>query len=97
MPASHQIGISDPERLAARAEEIYREKFQTEYEAEHLGKFVVIDIDSGRASVHVDPAEALRLASESSNAGRLHLIRVGSPGAFRVSRTYAHARSGFHA
>ena len=79
------MDLSNPKQIAERGEQIYQEKYKSAYEAEHPGKYVAIDILSTKAYVANTPIEALELARKDSPKGLFHLIRVGSPGAFKVS------------
>lgn len=81
------IDLSNPKAIADRGEAIYLKKYKDAYEAEKLGKFVAIDVVSEHAYVGDSPDEALELARKEAPKGLFHLIKVGSPGAFRVSYT----------
>jgi hypothetical protein len=76
---------SNPKAIAETGEKIYNERYRAQYEAEHVGEFVAINIASGHATLGKTAEESLRKAKESDPLGLLHLIRVGSAGAFRVS------------
>ena len=73
-----------PEAIAERGEAIYRNKFKEEYEKSHAGKFVAIEIDSEEAFLGSTPEEAIAAAQRARDGGLFHLIRVGSPGVYRV-------------
>lgn len=75
--------------IAKKGEEIYRQKYQAEYEQTHFGDFVVIDISSGEAFRAKTPEEAMEHAQQSKQDGLFHLIKVGSAGAYHVS-TFSH-------
>ena len=79
--------ISNPQELAKRAESIYRDKYKERYEHEYEGKFVAIDVATEEAYVGESPEEVLNEAREADPTGLFHLIKVGFPGAFRVSYT----------
>jgi hypothetical protein len=79
--------LSNPRAIAERGEQIYKEKYKTAYEAEHFGKFVAIDVLSEQTYLGDSPEQAMDLARQQSPHGLFHLIKVGSPGAFRVSYT----------
>lgn len=79
------IPIMNPKDLATRGENIYRDKYQDAFEVEHDGKFVAIDVYTEDFYLGDTPDEALRHAREANPGGLFHLIRVGSPGAYRVS------------
>jgi len=78
---------SNPQAIADQGERIYAERYKAQFEAEHLGKFVAIDIKTGHATLGSTSDEALESAKKINPNGLFHLIRVGSPGAFRVSYT----------
>jgi hypothetical protein len=78
--------ISNPKQIAEKGEEIYK-KYQVAYEKEHAGKFVAIDVKSEKLYVAETAVEALQSARAAAPLGLFHLIKVGAPGAFRVSYT----------
>ena len=73
-----------PVHIAKEAERIYQEDYREEYERKYLGKFVAIDIESGKAYLGDHPEEALQKAREESSFGVFHLIRIGASGAFNM-------------
>ena len=73
------------DNISARAQEIYDEKFREQYESEHRGKFVAIDIKDGNAYMGDFAEDALIRGREEAPHGVFHLIRIGYPGAFRTS------------
>jgi len=79
--------LSNPKAIAERGEQIYREKYQSAYESKHPGKFVAIDTASEKTYIADSPREALESARHDAPKGTFHLVRVGAPGAFRVSYT----------
>ena len=79
------MDLSHPKAIAERGEQIYRDKYKSAFEAEHVGNFVAIDVVSEHAYTAVTAEEALELARKESPRGLFHLVKVGSPGAFRVS------------
>lgn len=85
----------NPQEAAAKGLAIYKEKYQQAFEREHPGKFVAIDITTEQAWVADSPEEALGIAQGKNPNGFFHLIRVGSPGVFRVSYTQRDAREWF--
>jgi hypothetical protein len=84
MTAMNQLS-ANPKVLAEAGEKIYKDKFQYEFELEHLGKFAVIDIGSQQAFVGNTPEEAYKNAIATVPKGLFHLIKIGSAGAYRVS------------
>ena len=83
---------SDPSTIARAGEQIYNERYKAQYESEHRGKFVAIDIKDGHATLGDSPEQTLEAAKRNNPSGLFHLIKVGSAGAFRVSYT-SHARN----
>ncbi len=79
--------ISNPKAVAELGERIYNEDYRADFEAEHPGKFVAIDIQSKQAYVGETAEQALDAARLAAPKGVFHLIKVGSTGAFRVSYT----------
>lgn len=85
------MSLTNPSKIAAAAEKIYNERYQAEYEKDHVGKFVAIDVQDGAAYLGEFPENALQRARKQAPNGVFHLIRIGSPGAFRVSYVGEHA------
>ncbi|MBI3447710.1 MAG: hypothetical protein HY049_02130 [Acidobacteria bacterium] len=84
--------VNPPQVIAERGEQIYRERYKDEYERLYSGQFVALDVDSGSPFVADTPEGALDAARRAQPTGRFHLIRIGSPGVFRMS----YAGSGSH-
>ena len=84
---SPKIPLSNLEAFADRGDAIYREKYQKEFEANHLGKFVAIDLATAEAYIGDSPEEALDLAEEKAPSGFFHLIKVGARAAFYMRRS----------
>lgn len=70
--------------VVARGEAIYKARYREEYERLHPGRFVAIDVASEKAFVGNTADEALDAAESVEPNGFFHLIKVGSPAAFRV-------------
>ncbi len=79
--------LSTPQDIAEAGHEIYQNKYMAEYEDKHSGQFVAIDVRTGKAYVAPHPEEALGNAKTANPDGLFHLVKIGSPGAFRVSYT----------
>jgi hypothetical protein len=84
-PTKLAMDLTDPGKIADAAESIYEAQYQKEFEETRLGHFVVIEVQSRAAYSGEFAEDALKAAREGSPNGVFHLIRVGSPGAFRVS------------
>ena len=83
----HGTPFNNPKLIAEHGERLYKENFQEKFETDYLGKFVAIDVTTEKAYVGDSPEEAYRAARKDSPQGIFHLIRVGSPGAYKVSYT----------
>ena len=77
--------ISNPQAVAEAGEKIYREKYRPQYEKDHPGWFLAIEVHSGKAFLAEEPEDALNQARKDSPKGVFHLIRIGASGTFRVS------------
>jgi hypothetical protein len=84
----------DPKVVAERGAKIYAAKYQTAYEAEHGGMYVAIDVQSEAAFVAATPEDALRAAQAKSPGSGFYLVKIGSPGVFRVAHASPGGRGG---
>ena len=71
----------DPSNPAAQeiidlGEEIYTRQYKEEYELEHAGKYVAVDVDSEAAYTADSPEAALRDARASTPEGRFHVMLI---------------------
>jgi len=74
-----------PQAIAEKGEQIYKEKYQQEYERLYLNKFVAIDIATGKAFVADSPTAAILAAQKGEHGGGpFHVMKIGSPGVYRV-------------
>jgi hypothetical protein len=78
---------TNPQEIAEAGRKIYADKYQADYERRYPGQFVAIDVESEEAFVAQQPEEAVKRAREALPQSLLHLIKIGSSGAFRVSYT----------
>jgi len=81
------IDLSHPKAVAERGRKIYADNYRAEYEREHMGKFVAIDVLTGAAYLGDTAGEAFDAAHSAAPNGLFHLIRVGSAGAFQMRYT----------
>ena len=65
------------DEIARKAEEIYEEKYKEEYERDHSGSYVVINLKNEDATVHEFSEEAVKAAREKDPYGLFHLMRIG--------------------
>lgn len=75
-----------PKLLTELGEQIYRTKFKEEYERDHHGKFVAINVRSSSATIGETAEEALVKAKEADPKALFYLIRIGYSGAFQMGR-----------
>ena len=79
------LSLSNPKAVVEAGERIYKEKYQRDFEAAHLGKFAVIDVKTAKAYLGDTPEQAFENGRKGAPEGIFYLIKVGSPGAYRVS------------
>ena len=70
--------------VVVRAERIYRERYQAEYEKSHLGRFGVIEVESSRIFVAETPEDAYRSGLRELPQGKFYLLKIGAAGVYRV-------------
>jgi hypothetical protein len=73
---------STPKEIVEAGEKIYRERYQADYETKHLGKFVAIDVKTGKSYLGDTSSQTLQAAHADEPSSLFHLIKVGSEGAF---------------
>jgi hypothetical protein len=76
-----------PRKVAERGEEIYRDRYQREFEANFRGQFVVIDVKTEEAYRGATGQEAYENARRQSAKGPFHLVKVGAAGAYKLSNS----------
>ncbi len=74
-----------PNEIVEAGEKIYQQRYKTDYEAHHLGKFVAIEVKTEKAYLGDTSAQALQAAHSDEPLGSFHLIKVGAEAAFTVS------------
>jgi hypothetical protein len=80
--------------IADRGSEIYDRRYRAEFEPKWTGRFAAVDIESEQAFVADFPEEALANARAAQPGHLFYLVRIGSRGAFKISRRVpdAHTR-----
>ena len=73
-----------PAEVAQRGEAIYERQIRARVEPEHLGQFVVIDIETGDYELDVDDLAATKRALAKRPDAVLYGLRIGSPTAYRL-------------
>ncbi len=79
--------IKNPQEIVTQGQKIYDEKYRVKFEKQHPGQFVAIEIQSKEAFVGETPERAYELVQKKHPMGVFHLIKIGSPGAYKVSYT----------
>lgn len=77
--------LDDPGAVALEGERIYELRYRSDFECRFPDQFAAIDVQSGQAFVGPFPEDAMRHAISSGGERVLHLIRIGSPSAYRMS------------
>lgn len=77
--------LDSPGKIADAGDRIYSDKYKSQLEADQMGHFVAIDVTTEEAYVAEFPEQALEKARTAAPNGIFHLIRIGAPGAFKVS------------
>jgi len=63
--------------IASRGWKIYEDRLKNDLEPENIGKFLVIDVESGDYEISDDEMEAVDRAMERHANGMLYLMRIG--------------------
>lgn len=73
-----------PSEVEARGEAIYEQNLRSKIEDGNLGKFVVMDIESGDFEVDQDDLTATRRILSRHPHGMLYGVRIGHRAAYRL-------------
>jgi hypothetical protein len=80
------LTANSSQEIADRGSEIYDRRYRIEFEPKWTGRFAAIDVNSEQAFVADFPEEALAAARAAQPGHLFYLVRIGSRGAFRISR-----------
>jgi len=80
MPYPHSTAAE----VAARGDAISEQQIRPNVEAEHQGKFVVIDIATGAYEIDASDVAATKRALAKRPDAVLYGLRIGSPAAYRL-------------
>jgi hypothetical protein len=72
------------EEIVRRGEEIYQRDLRVQVEAQHRGKFLVLDIETGSYEIDPDEVAALDRAMGKNPDGARYILRIGYPTAHRI-------------
>src|SRR5262245_57443387 len=87
--------LNTPDKIVEAGEQFYAQRHKERLEREHPGHFVAIDVTTGEAFVGEFAEVALQTARAKAPHGIFHLIRIGAPGAFKVSYVSGRPRDGW--
>lgn len=73
-----------PEEVESRGEAIYEQEIRPKVEAEHKGKFLVLDIETGQYEIDEDDVTATKRALAKRPDAVLYGLRIGYPTAYRL-------------
>jgi hypothetical protein len=73
-----------PEEVESRGEAIYQQELREKVEAQHKGKFLVVDIKTGQYEIDEDDLKATRRALAKRPDAVLYGLRIGYPAAYRL-------------
>jgi hypothetical protein len=75
---------ANAEEIARRGQEIYDQQIRNRVEPQHVGEFLVVDIDTGDYEIDTDSLAASdRMLARHPDA-ILYFVRVGYPAAHRL-------------
>ena len=67
------------DEVARRGREIYESRLKSEFEPQHIGKFLVIDIDTEECEMDEDDMVVSMRAYRKNPNGSRYGMRIGSP------------------
>jgi hypothetical protein len=80
------------EEVAARARAIYEQQIRDKLEPEHVGKFLVIDIETGEYEMDADDVAAMKRAAQNHPPDALYGMRIGSRTMGRIGARLTRAK-----
>lgn len=81
----------EPSAVAERGRKIY-ERHRRRLEAEHAGKFAIVDLTSEGVFLGDSPEDAYRAARADQRTGPFHVVRIGAPTVYTSTRLPAWRR-----
>ena len=70
--------------IVQRGQEIYEEQICAKVEAEHTGKFLIVDIETGMYEIDASELAAFDRARAKHPDAALYLLRIGHDAAYRI-------------
>lgn len=78
-----------PQEVAARGEALYERQLRQAMEAEHKGKFLVLDIETGTYEIDTDDLIATKRLLARQPQAVIYGLRIGYPTAYRLGAHFA--------
>lgn len=75
------------DEIADRGKALYEQQVRAQVEPNHVGKFLVIDIETGDYEIDVKELAAFQRAKAKRPDAPLYLIRIGYPAAYHFGGT----------
>lgn len=75
------------QKLADEGSKVY-EKIKSQYEPKYIGKFLAIEVESKKAYMGKDGAEALVLARKNHPDKVFYLVKIGYAAAETIAKSY---------
>jgi len=79
-------GRYTPEEVESHGEAIYARRIRDKVDAEHRGKFLVIDIETGDYEIGADDLAATQQLLATHPNAVIYGLRIGYPAAYRIGR-----------
>ena len=73
-----------PKEVSSRGEAIYEQQIRDKTEAEHKGKFLVVDIETGEYEIDKDDLVATKRLLAKHPDATLYGLRIGYSTAYRI-------------
>ena len=80
------------DEIVARGQEIYEQQLRAKLEPQNIGKFLVIDIETGEYEMDEDDLVASLRASRKKPSGARFGMRIGSPTSGTIGNALMGAR-----
>ena len=94
LESSKTMAELGPKEITDQGAAIYDRLYRADFESKWVGRYAAVDIRSEQVTVEDYPETALAKARAIFPDGVFYLLRIGSPGAFKLSRRVADANSG---
>jgi len=72
------------DEIASRGQKLYEQQIRAKVDAEHKGKFLVLDIETGEYEIDANELGAVKRAKTKNSDAVLYILRVGYPTAYRL-------------